>query len=131
VGDAKENLTQRQRCAITITTCPYRLVFTSQALFTSGVGESNGDLYQPRQIRPLHEQFLDQMRYLILTGVWTLLDLLSSDSELQHQSQISHSIVRQVLGNAGAQGLAVSDAKSSDRQARRVRRQDTSYYSHS
>jgi len=30
---------------------------------------------------PLHEQLLDQVRYFILTGVWTPLDLLPSNSE--------------------------------------------------
>ena len=30
---------------------------------------------------PLHEQLLDQVRYLILTGVWTPRDFLLSESE--------------------------------------------------
>jgi GntR family transcriptional regulator of arabinose operon len=54
---------------------------------------------------PLHEQLLNQVRYLILSGVWTPGDLLPSETELQRQLEISRSTVRQAFSNAEAQGL--------------------------
>jgi DNA-binding GntR family transcriptional regulator len=76
---------------------------------------------------PLHEQLLNPVRHFILAGVWTPKDLLPSESELSRQLKTNRRTVRQALGNAEVQGmqLAVPDATSSDRQARRVRRQGT------
>ena len=54
---------------------------------------------------PLHEQLLNQLRYLILSGVWTPGDILPSETELQRQLEISRSTVRQAFSNAEAQGL--------------------------
>ena len=54
---------------------------------------------------PLHEQLLNQVRHLILSGVWVPGDLLPSESELQRQLKISRSTIRQALNNAEAQGL--------------------------
>jgi DNA-binding LacI/PurR family transcriptional regulator len=54
---------------------------------------------------PLHEQLLNQVRHLILSGVWAPGDLLPSESELQRQLKISRSTIRQALSNAEAQGL--------------------------
>jgi len=54
---------------------------------------------------PLHEQLLNQIRDLILSGAWAPEDLLPSETELQHQLKISRSTIRQALSKAGAQGL--------------------------
>jgi GntR family transcriptional regulator of arabinose operon len=54
---------------------------------------------------PLHEQLLNQIRDLILSGDWAPEDLLPSETELQHQLKISRSTIRQALSKAEAQGL--------------------------
>ena len=56
---------------------------------------------------PLHEQLLNQIRDLILSGAWAPEDLLPSETELQHQLKISRSTIRQALSKAEAQGLIV------------------------
>ena len=54
---------------------------------------------------PFHEQLLNQVRQLILSGEWAPGSRLPSEAELQRSLKISRSTVRQALSNAEAQGL--------------------------
>jgi GntR family transcriptional regulator of arabinose operon len=56
-------------------------------------------------IIPLHEQLLNQVRHLILSGQWPPGTRLPSEAELQRQLRISRSTIRQALSNAESQGL--------------------------
>ena len=54
---------------------------------------------------PIHEQLLNQIRDLIVSGEWAPESLLPSETELQRQLNISRSTIRQALSKAEAQGL--------------------------
>ena len=54
---------------------------------------------------PLHQQLLNQLRQLILSGRWQTGYRIPSETELQRQLQISRSTIRQALGNAEVEGL--------------------------
>ena len=54
---------------------------------------------------PLHEQLLNQLRQLILSGRWKSGDRIPSETELQRELKISRSTIRQALGNAEVEGL--------------------------
>lgn len=54
---------------------------------------------------PLHEQLLNQLRQLILSGRWQAEERIPSETELQQHLNISRSTVRQALGNAEVEGL--------------------------
>ena len=54
---------------------------------------------------PLHEQLLNQLRQLILSGRWQSGDRIPSETELQRELKISRSTIRQALGNAEVEGL--------------------------
>jgi GntR family transcriptional regulator, arabinose operon transcriptional repressor len=54
---------------------------------------------------PLHEQILNQLRQLILSGRWQPGYRIPSETEFQRQLNISRSTIRQALGNAEIEGL--------------------------
>ena len=49
---------------------------------------------------PLYVQLFDQLRHLILSGEWAPGSRLPSETELQHELQISRSTIRQALSSA-------------------------------
>jgi GntR family transcriptional regulator of arabinose operon len=54
---------------------------------------------------PLHEQVLNQLRQLILSGRWQTGTRIPSENDFQRQLNISRSTIRQALGNAEMEGL--------------------------
>ncbi len=56
-------------------------------------------------IIPLHQQVLNQLRHLILSGVWKPGTRLPSETELQRHLGISRGTIRQALSRAEAEGL--------------------------